>query len=259
MSLSSSNFPTICIILVGCHLSGLNGESPFTTIASKAELYSLPALTFGYADLEPFFDEATLHAHYDGHHETYRKKMNSALSEWRESDPLDSFSTEPILEILKNLNKVPENFRNAIKNSGGGFVNHALYWACMSPNPTREIRQPTGALLQDIENEFGSFVKFSLKFTDRAVSLFGSGYVWLSRNPSSGALIITTTVNQDSPISDGLHPILVIDVWEHSYYLKHQFRRHVYVADWWKVVDWENVEELDKWWREVGSYARDEL
>lgn len=160
-----------------------------------------------------------------------------------------------ILEILKEIEEVPQKYRKAITNNGGGFVNHNIYWSVMSPNPDNKERLPGGNLLSDINKYFGNFSQFVDIFTKEALTLFGSGYVWLSRNPSvSGKLLVTTTANQDSPISQKLQPILVLDVWEHAYYLKYQNRRPEHVSEWWKVVDWNIVEKLDNWWKDTPQH-----
>jgi len=164
---------------------------------------------------------------------------------------LNNFATEPILTILSYLDKVPDTFREKLKNNAGGFINHCFYWSVMSPNPSETTRTPGVALLAEITSAFGSFESFKSVFSNMALDLFGSGYVWLVRDRDELAgqqLSIVTTTNQNSPVSTGLEPLLVIDVWEHAYYLKHQFRRVQYVSDWWMLVDWSNVEALDRFW-----------
>ncbi|KAI0238952.1 Superoxide dismutase [Mn], partial [Lamellibrachia satsuma] len=178
-------------------------------------------------------------------------------------EPDSKFAKESIFELIKNLGEVPEKYRIRIGNQGGGFFNHAIYFACLSPNPANATRVPTGKLLNDITSTFGSYEAFQEKFTQEAASLFGSGYVWLVRKSfdANAELAIVTTANQDSPITDGLMPLLVIDVWEHAYYLKHEYRRNNYVDDWWMVVDWVNVAQMEGFWLtgKVDYSLRDEL
>jgi Fe-Mn family superoxide dismutase len=144
----------------------------------------------------------------------------------------------------------------------GGFINHALYWGVMSPNPKGKERFPTGDLLTEIEETFGSFLAFKIEFSHEAMELFGSGYVWLVRDRKvkpGKQLSIVVSKNQDSPISQDLDPLLVIDVWEHAYYLKHQYKRVTYVTDWWMLVDWDYVDKLDKFWIKLRYPNKDEL
>lgn len=217
--------------------------------------YELPDLPYGYDELEPYIDEATVRVHHQGHHMSYVKNLNATLEAWRRLE--DSWPAEESIQIiLQNTDKIPDHYKSNIIKNGGGFVNHNLYWWVMSPNPDGEERRPLAELLDDIESNFGSYEKFQEAFTMKAVTLFGSGYVWLSRQPKDNSLIISTSTNQDSPLSEGLHPILTIDVWEHAYYLKHQNKRPKYISDWWKLVDWKNVEELDTWYK---SAIHDEL
>ncbi|XP_076089229.1 superoxide dismutase [Mn/Fe]-like [Mytilus galloprovincialis] len=218
--------------------------------------YDLPSLPYDYDELEPYIDKETLRVHHQGHHAAYTKKLNAVLESWRQynhSWPAE----ESIQTILIAIEKIPQQYKSAIVNNGGGFVNHNLYWWIMSPNPDEEDRKPSSNLMTDIERSFGSFDKFKEAFTQKALSLFGSGYVWLSRQPKDRMLIISTTANQDSPLSQGLCPILVIDVWEHAYYLKHKNKRPNHISDWWKLVDWKNVEELDSWF--LKNKGHDEL
>jgi len=161
--------------------------------------------------------------------------------------------------ILRNLEAIPNDFRQGIINNAGGFVNHLIYWSVMAPNSRETAREPTGKMLEDINKNFGSYAEFKATFNKKALELFGSGYVWLCRVKNSSKMTLLQTHNQDSPISLHLDPILVLDVWEHAYYLKHQFKRAAHVEDWWKVVSWENVEVLDKWWKETNKTIRDEL
>lgn len=158
-------------------------------------------------------------------------------------------SAKPLVTILNNLDLIPDQWQLAIRNNGGGYVNHALYWAIMSPNPNNEERKPSGKVAQMIDESFGSYTNFQAAFEKAARNLFGSGYAWLCLDVEEARLKISATKNQDSPLNkEGLMPILVIDVWEHAYYLKHQNRRSAYIQTFWNVVNWEAVSNLLEWW-----------
>jgi len=194
-------------------------------------MYTLPPLPYAYNALEPFIDERTMTIHHTKHHQTYVDKLNAALAKHPEID-------EPVEELLKNLNSVPEDIRTAVRNHGGGHVNHTFFWNIMAPAGG----QPSGELAEAINATFGSFDKFKEEFTAAGMNRFGSGWAWLVLN--KGKLEITSTANQDNPISEGKTPILGVDVWEHAYYLKHQSNRGAYLNDWWSVVNWKKVEKL---------------
>jgi Fe-Mn family superoxide dismutase len=246
------------VIVVECRFEPGNPENaihlapPYYTLTRKADNYILPVLTYGVHLLEPFIDADTAQHHYFGHHEIYRMKMNEALKEWRAEEPDSTFAKEPIMTIMHKLQKVPEKYRTRIRNFGGGYVNHAFYWASMSPNleDNPVARQPEGNLLMEIEDTWGSYDAFKEEFTKQGTSLFGSGYVWLIRkNTPTGPLAIVTTANQDCPLSDGHFPLMVFDAWEHAYYIKHQYQRSKHMADWWMLVDWFDVAELSDFWK----------
>ncbi|XP_067686425.1 superoxide dismutase [Mn]-like [Haliotis asinina] len=231
---------------------------PYNGMEIYSDDYKLPDLPYPYNSLEPIIDEATVRVHHTGHHAAYTKKMNAALRQWRVDPDTDNagLSSKSILDILTKINEVPEMYRNAIRNNGGGFVNHNLYWSVMAPSPDGEEHLPESDLLNDIQADFGNYTAFKQLFTREAAKLFGSGYVWLSRQPRDGSLLVSTTANQDSPLSQGLLPILVLDVWEHAYYLKYQNRRPDHVSNWWRLVDWGVVAEIDIWWQKT---VHDEL
>ncbi len=193
--------------------------------------FTLPPLPYAYDALEPHIDRATMEFHHDKHHQAYVDKLNAALEG---SDLAD----EPIEEILRDLGRVPEAKRIAVKNNGGGHHNHTMFWENMSPNGGGE---PSGELAEAIDSAFSSFSELQAKMKDAAVNQFGSGWAWLVHDGSGLAVI--ATANQDSPLSTGLVPLLGIDVWEHAYYLKYQNRRPDYVDAWWSVVDLEKVAE----------------
>ena len=195
--------------------------------------HTLPALPYAYDALEPHIDARTMEIHHTKHHQTYIDKLNAALSKYPE------LADKPVEELLKDLNAVPEDIRAAVKNHGGGHYNHSMFWKIMAPNAGG---QPSGKLAEMITTKFGSFDKFKEEFNTAAANRFGSGWAWLSID-KAGALIITSSANQDCPLSDGLKPILGLDVWEHAYYLNYQNRRPDYMNAWWNVVNWTEVEK----------------
>lgn len=197
--------------------------------------YQLLPLPYAYDALEPHLDTRTLEIHHDKHHAAYLANLNKAL----ESAP--DLQARPAEDLLKNLNAIPENIRTAVRNNGGGFVNHNFYWESMAPNAGGE--PPAGSpLAAAIQKTFGDFAVFKDKFSGASVGRFGSGWGWLSLDPQ-GLLVIHSTANQESPLSEGLTPLLTCDVWEHAYYLNYQNRRADYVTAWWNLVNWEKVAE----------------
>ena len=194
-------------------------------------VFELPKLAFAYNALEPHIDEETMKIHHTKHHQAYVDKLNAAI------EGKSDFKGKPIEEILKNLNAVPESIRTAVRNHGGGHANHSFFWQIMAP---KAGGKPLGELAKAIDKTFGSFDEFKKKFAEAAMGRFGSGWAWLVF--SKGSLEITSTANQDTPISEGKTPILGIDVWEHAYYLLRQNRRQEYIDAWWNVVNWKQVE-----------------
>lgn len=201
--------------------------------------FSLPTLPYGYDALEPYIDAETMAIHHQGHHAKYVDKLNKAL----ESHPDLHLLT--LDELLKTVNKLPKDIRQAVQNNAGGHANHSLFWQCMSPSGTQTPSKP---LMKAINKSFGSFISFRNQFTQAAQTVFGSGWVWLCYNPSffsifsKKKLVIVTTTNQDSPLSQGLIPILGLDLWEHAYYLKYQNKRDNYIESWWNIVNWVFVD-----------------
>jgi len=195
-------------------------------------MFELPKLEYAYNALEPYIDAQTMTIHHDKHHQAYVDNFNKAVAgtEW------DKMALE---DVIRNINKVPENIRGPIKNHGGGAYNHALFWTFMAPNAGGT---PSGDLAQSINKKWGSFDKFKEEFNKAGLGRFGSGWVWLVLNGNE--LEITSTANQDSPLSEGKKPLLANDVWEHAYYLKYQNKRADYLAAWWNVVNWKYVEQL---------------
>lgn len=194
-------------------------------------VYSVPPLPYAYNALEPHIDQATMQFHHDKHHAAYVKNLNEAL------DKHPELKSKTVEEMLRNLSSVPEDIRNKVRNNGGGHVNHSMFWQIMKPQGGGE---PTGAIAQAINQNFGSFAAFKKQFNEAGTGRFGSGWAWLVRN-NNGKLEITTTPNQDSPLSEGKYPIMGNDVWEHAYYLKYQNRRAEYLDAWWNVLNWDEI------------------
>ncbi|NIK13379.1 superoxide dismutase [Alkalibacillus almallahensis] len=192
--------------------------------------FELPELPYAYDALEPHIDKETMNIHHTKHHNTYVTKLNAALE--GHSDLQD----KSLEELLQNLNSLPSDIQTAVRNNGGGHANHALFWTVLSPNGGG---QPTGELADKINEKFGSFEDFKDQFKAAATGRFGSGWAWLV--VKNGDLEITSTPNQDTPVMEGVTPILGIDVWEHAYYLKYQNRRPDYIDAFWNVVNWDEV------------------
>ena len=193
--------------------------------------YTLPELPYAYDALEPHFDARTMEIHHTKHHQGYTTKVNAALEE-------TAHESSSIEDVLANISSLPADKQQAVINNGGGFANHSLFWSVLSPNGGGT---PSGSLAQAIEDELGGFDAFKEAFASAAATRFGSGWAWLSVN-GSGNLVVHSTANQDSPIMEGHIPILGLDVWEHAYYLHYQNRRPDYIAAFWSVVNWEQVQ-----------------
>jgi Fe-Mn family superoxide dismutase len=193
--------------------------------------HELPELPYENNALEPHIDARTMGIHYTKHHQAYVDNLNQALADYED---LQGLST---IKLLADLTAVPEEIRTAIRNNGGGHFNHSMFWPSMSPKGGGE---PQGSLGKEIDESFGSFEDFQEVFTKSAMTRFGSGWAWLCVG-DDGTLIVTSTANQDNPISEGLVPLLGLDVWEHAYYLNYQNRRAAYVEAWWNVVNWDYV------------------
>lgn len=194
--------------------------------------YTLRDLPYGYDALEPYIDVETMHLHHDKHHNTYVTNLNAAIEKYPE------LAEQSVEELVTNLNEVPEDIRTAVRNNGGGHANHSFFWKIMAPNAGGK---PTGAIKDAIDEAFGSFEKMKEEFKTAATGRFGSGWAWLVLN--NGKLEITSTPNQDNPLTDGKTPIIGLDVWEHAYYLKYKNVRPDYIAAFWDVVNWDQANE----------------
>jgi Fe-Mn family superoxide dismutase len=194
-------------------------------------MFTLPDLPYDFNALEPYIDARTMEIHHGKHHQAYIDNLNKAL------EKAPALQGKTIEQIIGDLNSAPEEVRTAIRNHGGGHYNHSLFWRAMSPSGGG---RPKGELLDYIDASFGSFEAFKEKFSQAAITRFGSGWGWLSLD-GKGGLVVHSTPNQDTPLMEGFKPILGIDVWEHAYYLLYQNRRPEYVSSFWNVVNWEQV------------------
>lgn len=193
--------------------------------------FTLPNLPYEFSALEPYIDARTMEIHHDKHHATYVAKLNEALAKHPEMEE------KTVEELLKDLQSVPEDIRGAVRNHGGGHVNHSLFWASMISGGNKV----SGELATAIDHDFGSFANFQEKFTAISLGQFGSGWGWLVAK--SGKLDVYALPNQDNPLSQGGIPLLGVDVWEHAYYLRYQNKRDEYIKSWWNVVDWNEIEK----------------
>jgi Fe-Mn family superoxide dismutase len=194
--------------------------------------FELPALPYAYDALEPHIDARTMEIHHSKHHAAYVNNLNKAL------EGQAALQKKSVEELLSNLNAIPEAIRAAVRNNGGGHYNHSMFWPSMAANGGGE---PKGSLASGISKAFGGFDAFKEKFSTAAATRFGSGWAWLVID--GGELKVMSTANQDNPVSEGMKPVLGLDVWEHAYYLKYQNRRPDYIAAWWNVVNWKTVGE----------------
>jgi Fe-Mn family superoxide dismutase len=195
--------------------------------------FKLPELNYAYDALEPFIDEQTMIIHHTKHHQTYVDNLNKAL------EGHEKYQNMGIEELMVFLNELPDSIKTAVRNNAGGHINHTMFWNLMSPNGNSA---PVGEIAKKIDEDLGGFDKFKDEFKKAALGRFGSGWAWLVLD-KGGKLMIVSTPNQDNPLTDGLKPLLDIDVWEHAYYLKYQNKRADYIDSWWNVVDWNKVEE----------------
>ena len=208
--------------------------------------YTLPKLKYSYDALEPHIDATTMEIHYTKHHQAYIDNLNKAI---KGKAVLESKSVE---ELIADLKSVPEDIRHIVRNNGGGHANHSLFWTVIGPKAGGE---PVGGIAADIKKTFGSFNAFKEQFAQAAITRFGSGWAWLSV-AQGGELEISSTANQDIPLMEGKTPLLGIDVWEHAYYLHYQNRRADYIAAFWSVVNWKEVERISESLSSVNQYRK---
>ena len=204
-----------------------------TVAQNETGEFVLPPLPYDYNALEDYIDSQTMTVHHDKHHAGYVKNLNTAIAKHPE------LKGQSVEDLLRNLDQVPEDIRTAVRNNGGGHVNHTMFWEIMTPNSPGK---PTGALAEAINSTFGDFTSFQAAFNTAGKQRFGSGWVWLILN-SQGELKISSTPNQDSPFLAGNYPIMGNDVWEHAYYLKYQNRRGDYLDAWWNIINWDEVNQ----------------
>jgi Fe-Mn family superoxide dismutase len=220
----------VSAMAIGGAVLAVTPEFVFAQGAAPAAPYSLPPLPYPVEALEPHIDAQTMTVHHGKHHQAYVNNLNAALATG------GTLASTPIDQLLADLSKVPESLRTAVRNNGGGHVNHAQFWSLMAPNAGGA---PSGAVADAIAGTFGSFEKFKDLFGQAALSRFGSGWAWLS--DEKGKLVIHSTANQDTPSMEGKRAIFALDVWEHAYYLKYQNRRGEYVGAFWNVINWAEV------------------
>jgi superoxide dismutase, Fe-Mn family len=211
-------------------LAAARAATTFAQAPAAAGPHTLPPLAYPPAALEPHIDALTMTIHHDRHHQAYVTNLNNALA------TAGDLAKRPLDDLLKNLAGVPENIRTAVRNNGGGHANHIQFWTLMAPNAGGA---PSGAIAEAINGTFGDFDRFKAAFGAAAAGRFGSGWAWLS--DENGKLVIHSTANQDTPSMEGKRAIFGLDVWEHAYYLKYQNRRPEYVAAFWNVINWAEV------------------
>ncbi len=197
-------------------------------------MFTLPKMPYDFGALEPYIDAKTMEIHYEHHHKAYVDNLNKALEAYPE------LQKKTLEELLTHIKQLPEALQTAVRNNGGGHFNHSLFWQWMKKNGGGE---PKGKLGDEIKKTFGTFEEFQTKFNNAAKTRFGSGWSWLVRD-KDGKLNVISTANQDATIMEGVKPLLGLDVWEHAYYLKYQWRRPDYINAWWNVVNWDKVTEL---------------
>lgn len=198
-------------------------------------MFELPSLEYSFDALEPFVDATTMELHHDKHHATYVNKLNEALVKFPD------LQSKKLEDLLRGIESVPEEIRQAVINHGGGHFNHSYFWKLLSKSGSKE---PVGKLKVEMIKSFGDFSNFKTEFTKQATSLFGSGWTWLSASMDGSDLSINNFSNQETPYLKNRKPVLGLDVWEHAYYLKYQNRRPEYIEAFWNIVDWDKVEEL---------------
>lgn len=209
----------------------LSSWSPLALATEEDGPFKLPPLPYPYEALEPYIDRETMTFHHDKHHGAYIKNLNSAVNKYPD------LKNQDVESLLRNLNNLPADIQNTVRNNGGGHLNHQMFWEIMTPDSPKI---PEGKIAEAITENFGSFEKFQAAFEKVGLSKFGSGWVWLVMDENQKLQVISTA-NQDSPILRGMYPIMGNDLWEHAYYLKYRNNRGQYLSQWWNVVNWSEV------------------
>lgn len=222
--------PLAATLLTKTSLAAVGQTTTTQTAAAASTPFTLPPLQYDYAALEPHIDKMTMMLHHDKHHQAFVTNLNAAAAK----NPSLAKSPE---DLIRNLGALPQDIRTMVQNNGGGHVNHTMFWRIMKPGGGGE---PTGAIADVIKTNFTSFANFKEKFNDAGTKRFGSGWVWLVRNPQ-GKFELTTTANQDNPLMQNMYPVMGNDVWEHAYYLKYNNRRAEYLSAWWNTVNWDEI------------------
>lgn len=224
-------FSLLILFLSGLSISAAYYYKVRRNVYDTVKFYELPLLPYGFSALEPYLDEETMRIHYTKHHQAYVNRLNTALKKYPE------VSKKPLEYLLEQPHEIPKAIRTAVLNNGGGHFNHSFFWSVMTSEPTH----PLGKTKELIEQQFGSLSAFQDEFAKVALRVFGSGWAWLVLN--KGKLKIVATSNQDCPLSEGLIPLLTLDVWEHAYYLRYQSKRAEFIQAWWHVVNWQQIEK----------------
>lgn len=227
------------LVVVGAAVALNKARQQNITITNAKKditMHVLPPLPYAYNALEPYIEQEIMELHHKKHQQAYVDGLNAAL----EKHP--ALFARPIVALLKDLDAVPADIRTAVQNHGGGVENHTFFWNCMQANTSNTLPEPTGALAAAIAKEFGSFANFKEQFNNAAKTRFGSGWAWLVVDQDTAKLSVVSTANQDTPLSQGLVPLLGLDVWEHAYYLQYKNRRMDYTTAWWYVVNWHFVQ-----------------
>lgn len=226
-TISATLFIVVLLIFLSPSLS-------VKSIPEGVQEFKVKPLEYPYDALEPYIDKETMEIHHDKHYVAYTEKLNQAINKYPDLKKMN------IEELLMSLDKLPEDIRETVKNNGGGYYNHGFFFSIMAK---RKKTEPNGRLKEDIEKSFGSFDEFKSEFKKASMDRFGSGWAWLIRDKNKQLKIITTA-NQDSPIFNGIKPLLGLDLWEHAYYLKYHEKRGEYIDNWWNIVNWDEVEAI---------------
>lgn len=225
-----------------------DNDDMFVGLDQPSDYYRLPKLPYTYEDLEPWLDTRSVEDHHAGQLAGYVGQLNRLLKEWRSTGEEHELATSSLINILRHVDKIPEKWRRDIRNAAGGYVNHIFFFSTLHPNPNN-VEQPMPlTLLRIFRRSFHNYTDFRIWFSREALTLHGSGFVWLCRVPEQEYLTVYRTDNNVSPVSLGLQPLLGLDMWEHAYYMMHQHRKKDYIESWWNLVNWEKVERLLDWW-----------